>query len=83
MKKSSRKTTFLSCGNSCSGNGHGAGQSGSQRRSRSRKRIHLAWSGFRGVSIQPTLSVSYKGFSLSAWGTAGIEKEDTKEIDSH
>ena len=23
-----------------------------------------------GVSIQPTLSVSYKGFSLSAWGTA-------------
>ena len=34
-----------------------------------------------GVSIQPTLSVSYKGFSLSAWGTAGIEKEDTKEID--
>lgn len=33
------------------------------------------------VSIQPSLSVSYKGFSLSAWGTAGIEKEDAKELD--
>lgn len=33
------------------------------------------------VSIQPSLSVSYKGFSLSAWGSAGFEKEDAKEID--
>ena len=42
----------------------------------------LAWPRIWGVSVvQPTLSVSYKGFSLSAWGTAGIEKEDTKEID--
>ncbi len=33
------------------------------------------------VSIQPSLSVSYKGLSLSAWGTAGIEADDTKELD--
>ena len=26
-----------------------------------------------GVSIQPSLSVAYKGFSLGAWGSAGIE----------
>ena len=29
------------------------------------------------VSIQPTLSVSYKGFSLSAWGSVGFEGKDT------
>lgn len=34
-----------------------------------------------GASIQPSLSVAYKGFSLSAWGSAGIDKDDTKEID--
>lgn len=34
-----------------------------------------------GVSVQPSLSVAYKGFSLGAWGTAGIESSDTKEID--
>lgn len=33
------------------------------------------------VSIQPELSVSYKGFSLSAWGSIGVDKDDTKEID--
>ena len=33
------------------------------------------------VSIQPTLSVSYKGFSLSAWGSVGFEGKDTKELD--
>ena len=32
-----------------------------------------------GVSIQPSLSVAYKGFSLGAWGSAGIESADTKE----
>ena len=31
------------------------------------------------VSIQPTLSVSYKGFSLSAWGSVGFEGKDTKD----
>ena len=31
------------------------------------------------ISIQPTLSLSYKGFSLSAWGTVGFEGKDTKE----
>ena len=34
-----------------------------------------------GASIQPSLSVSYKGFSLSAWGSMGINQEDAKEID--
>ena len=33
------------------------------------------------VSIQPSVSVSYKGFSLCAWGSVGIEKKDTKELD--
>lgn len=33
------------------------------------------------ISIQPSLSVAYKGFSFSAWGTVGFEKEDAKEID--
>lgn len=33
------------------------------------------------VSIQPSLGVSYKGLSLSAWGSVGISKEDTKELD--
>ena len=34
-----------------------------------------------GVSFQPTLGIDYKGFSLSAWGSAGFEKSDTKEVD--
>ena len=34
-----------------------------------------------GVSIQPEVSVSYKGLSLTAWGSVGIESSDTKEID--
>ena len=34
------------------------------------------------VSIQPTLGVSYKGLSLSAWGNVGLSNsEDTKELD--
>lgn len=33
------------------------------------------------VSIQPSLSIAYKGFSLSAWGSVGFEKSDTKEFD--
>lgn len=33
------------------------------------------------VSIQPTLGVAYKGFSLSAWGNVGFKSEDTKEFD--
>ncbi len=33
------------------------------------------------VSIQPALGVSYKGFSLSAWGSVGFEQNDTKEFD--
>lgn len=34
-----------------------------------------------GVSIQPSLSIAYKGFSLGAWGSVGIESTDTKEFD--
>lgn len=34
-----------------------------------------------GVSIQPNLSVAYKGFSIEAWGSIGFEGSDTKEID--
>lgn len=34
-----------------------------------------------GVSLQPSLSVAYKGFSLSAWGSVGVESKDTKEVD--
>ncbi len=33
------------------------------------------------VSIQPSLSVAYKGLSLTAWGSVGFEKTDTKELD--
>ena len=34
------------------------------------------------VSLQPTLGVSYKGFSLTAWGSVGLtESTDTKEFD--
>ena len=34
-----------------------------------------------GVSIQPNLSVGYKGLSLAAWGSVGIDRKDTKELD--
>lgn len=33
------------------------------------------------ISIQPSASVSYKGFSLSGWGSVGFDKDDTKEFD--
>lgn len=34
------------------------------------------------VSVQPTLGVSYKGLSLTAWGSVGLtESSDTKEFD--
>ena len=31
------------------------------------------------VSIQPALSLSYKGISLSAWGSVGLDPNDTRE----
>ena len=34
-----------------------------------------------GVSIQPSLGISYKGFSLGVRGSAGFESSDTKEFD--
>ena len=34
------------------------------------------------VSLQPTLGVSYKGWSLSAWGSVGLtNSDDNREID--
>ena len=33
------------------------------------------------ISIQPTLGIGYKGFSLSAWGNVGVSSDDTKELD--
>ena len=34
------------------------------------------------VSLQPTLGISYKGLSLTAWGSVGLsEPSDTKEFD--
>ena len=33
------------------------------------------------VSLQPTLGVDYKGLSLTAWGSVGFDKDDTKELD--
>lgn len=33
------------------------------------------------VSIQPSVSLGYKGISLTAWGSVGFDKEDTKELD--
>lgn len=34
-----------------------------------------------GVSLQPSASIAYKGFSLGAWGSVGLESTDTKEFD--
>ncbi len=34
-----------------------------------------------GVSLQPSMAVVYKGLSLAAWGSVGIDKKDTKELD--
>lgn len=42
------------------------------------------WRGFdqgSGASIQPTLGLGYKGFSLSAWGSTSITDLEPKEID--
>ena len=33
------------------------------------------------ASIQPSVSVSFKGLSLSAWGSAGFNGKDTREAD--
>lgn len=34
-----------------------------------------------GVSFQPSVSVAYKGLSLTAWGSIGLDGDDDKEID--
>lgn len=33
------------------------------------------------ISVQPTGTLSYKGFSINAWGSVGFSKDDTKEFD--
>jgi len=38
-------------------------------------------SNLAGVSIQPSLGIAYKGLSLSAWGSVGFRKDDSKEVD--
>lgn len=44
---------------------------------------HYIWRGTDcgNVSIQPTLGIAYKGLSLSAWGSVGLDKDDNKELD--
>ena len=34
-----------------------------------------------GISVQPSLGISYKGLSLGAWGSVGVESKDAKEFD--
>lgn len=34
-----------------------------------------------GVSIQPAATVSWRGLSFGAWGSAGFDGDDTKELD--
>lgn len=34
-----------------------------------------------GVSIQPGIGFSWRGLSLSAWGSSGFDEKDTKEVD--
>lgn len=34
-----------------------------------------------GVSIQPTLGISYKGLGFSVWGSTGFRRNEVKEID--
>lgn len=34
-----------------------------------------------GVSIQPYISIAKSGFSLTAWGSVGFDKDDTREFD--
>ena len=33
------------------------------------------------VCVQPTVGVSYKGLSFSAWGSVGFQRDDLKEFD--
>ena len=84
MKKSFKKNNIsVGLGNSCSGNGHGAGQSRSQRRSRLCKRIHLAWPGFGGVSIQPRCQFLTKGSHCLHGEQQVSKKKIQKRLTSH
>lgn len=33
------------------------------------------------ISVQPSASVAWKGLSLTAWGSVGLDSDDTKEFD--
>jgi hypothetical protein len=42
------------------------------------------WRGFNqnsGVSVQPSLSLAYKGFSIGAWGSTSVTELEAKEFD--
>ncbi len=36
---------------------------------------------YGGVSVQPSLTVSYEGLSLNAWGSTGFNRADNREVD--
>ena len=61
--------------------GKGSGIKWRRRQRRPRKRLRVAWPGFGRGKLQPSASIAYKGFSLGAWGSVGIESSDTKEFD--
>ena len=44
---------------------------------------HYMWRGtdMGGISIQPELGISWRGFSLGVFGNAGFDKDDIKELD--
>ena len=44
---------------------------------------HYMWRGtdMGGISIQPTVSIGWRGLSLSLFGSTGLDKEDSEEID--
>ena len=82
MKKSSRKTTFLSA-LAIAVPAMGMAQDKVEASVGADLVSGYIWRGqdLGNVSIQPSASVSYKGFSLSGWGSVGLDKEDTKEFD--
>ena len=85
MKKSFRKTTFLSA-LAIAVPAMGMAQDKVEASAGADLVSGYIWRGqdLGGVSIQPTLSVSYKGFSLSAWGNSRYRKKKIqKRLTSH
>ena len=82
MKKSFRKTTFLSA-LAIAVPAMGMAQDKVEASVGADFVSGYIWRGqdLGGVSIQPSLGIAYKGFSLGAWGSVGFESTDTKEFD--